>query len=168
MKVHRLQFGRNEALHGYNPPYSEMPELSRSIETVSILRVQRGSRRRASSLMNFCMFPCSADYIFIHLTVEPTFSGRLSLLPRGIVVERSPVRGFAAEDPFRATRRLAPYAIPRIFSAFATVTLGPVSSPRCGSLGFRDCQQLSRLSPGLSPDASCSLPSMEGLDSTFR
>ena len=30
-----------------------------------------------------------------------------------------------------------------------------------------DCQQLDRLSPGLSPDASCLLPSMEGFQSTL-
>ena len=93
--------------------------------------------------------------LYLHpLFAGQTTSGRLTLLLQRIVVERPSVRGFAADCPFLPTFRFAPCAIHVFLSAFAAITLEPVSSLCCGTHGFRGSQQFSLSSCGLSPYAS--------------
>lgn len=93
--------------------------------------------------------------LYLHpLIAGQTSSGRLTLLLQRIVVERPSVRGFAADCPFLPAFRFAPCAIHVFLSAFAAITLEPVSSLCCGTHGFRGSQQFSLSSCGLSPHAS--------------
>ena len=93
--------------------------------------------------------------LYLHpLFAGQTTSGRLTLLLQRIVVERPSVRGFAADCPFLPAFRFAPCAIHVFLSAFAAITLEPVSSLCCGTHGFRGSQQFSLSSCGLSPHAS--------------
>ena len=72
----------------------------------------------------------------------PTTSGRLSLLPYGIVVEPSAIRGLAADCPlYGIALRFTPYAILAIFSDFSAITIDHLSYLRCGLQGFRGSQQ---------------------------
>ena len=85
--------------------------------------VKRGSLIRAS---NDFRFHERADHIFTRHKTERITSGRLSLLPCGMVVEPSPVRGLAADCP--------------ILTVF-TVTFELVSSLRFGGKALRVFQQ---------------------------
>lgn len=90
----------------------------------------------------------SADYIFIMYKHESTISNCQSLailLPCGIVVERFPIRNFAADYPLKKTRGFNLGLIQLIFSVFTTITLKCVSTLRCGLIVFRTFQQLDGL-----------------------
>ena len=90
--------------------------------------------------------------LYLHPRIAgQTTSGRLALLLQRIVVEPSPVRGLAADDPLSPAFRLAPCAICALFSAFATVTLESVSFLCCGAHSFRDFQQFSLFPCGRFP-----------------
>ncbi len=55
--------------------------------------------QRLVDLMNSLYFHISVDYIITHLHWVSTASAHLSVLPFGIVVEPSSVRGLAADYP---------------------------------------------------------------------
>ena len=81
-------------------------------------------------------FERSSDYIFILSDVlHSTYLGSL-------VVERSSIRGFAADFPLKKrTGGFNLVLIQLIFSAFATFTVSYISYLRCSLTVFRNFQQ---------------------------
>lgn len=82
------------------------------------------------------------------ILMQFTFSGCQSLatlLPYGIVVERSPIQSFAADCPLKKSRGFNLALIQIIFSVFTTITLSSISYLRCGLFAFRVFQQLDKI-----------------------
>ena len=68
-----------------------------------------------------------------------------SLLPYGMVVERSSIRGFAADFPLKINRGFNLIYMQLIFSTFVTFTPRLISSLRCSPIAFRESQQFNVL-----------------------
>jgi hypothetical protein len=90
--------------------------------------------------MNFSYFRMSVDYITYPLSWAVTHFPCQKLARYenySLVVERSPIRGFAADCPLYKHLGFNPMPSNILFSAFAAVTLKPISSLRCSDVSFR-------------------------------